>query len=250
MKYLALGATLIALIVIVMIVLINLVPNSAPEVQEIVTNEVPPTPSSEAPAPSEEADPDMEIYLSEDRKTIYAGTKVLKEIDNSKIFTFIQETWICDSGNIITEQEESFCTNQQTLRNNMEFYEIYISPDSHTVGFEISKIDGQHYQAAGAFSVESPDTQFEIFTGFDFGNKFLGFSPEGTYFAIQKDCWEAICDLYIKDSRSFEDVRVFKSQSDDNDIIEFVRWVDDGRIEYEQGIKPKEMTESKIVEIK
>ena len=180
--------------------------------------------------------------LSVDKKNISAEGKILLAIDNETIFNWFKtKSQLCDGYNLTsTPDRKTFCENKTSFKNQTKFASIVISPDKMKIGFTIESDTLTPDKVVGIFS-RSTNT-VNLLGSYYLGNQFIGFSPNGTNFVYQGDCFEGMCGLYVKNSETLTD-KASLSGSDSADArtrtVTFVRWISDNEIEYKLGSELK-----------
>lgn len=186
------------------------------------------TPGGNAPAPG----------LGPDRKTVIRNGQPVLTIDNDQIVQwFRSQSQLCDQRNIgSTADRRTFCTNTATFRDKTRFASISPSPDGTSIGFTIESDALAPDTVVGIFFRSSGNITF--LTTYYLGHRFLGFSPSGTNFIYQGNCFEAKCGLYVRDSATLaEKLRVNEPVGgvERTQNATFVRWISDNEIEYKLG---------------
>lgn len=181
--------------------------------------------------------------LSVDKKSIVSDDTVLLAIENDTIFNwFKNESQLCDGYNLTsTPDRKVFCENKTSFKKQTRFASIVVSPDKMKIGFTIESDTLSPDKVAGIFL--SSTNKVTLLTSYYLGNKFISFSPSGKYFVYQGNCWEGLCGLFIKDSKTLTEKASLNNPEyvDYRDVdAEFVRWLSDNQVEYKLGTELKQ----------
>ncbi|MBU1682608.1 hypothetical protein KJ742_01545 [Patescibacteria group bacterium] len=171
--------------------------------------------------------------LSEDQKCILAGHEILLTIDDDSIFNFFMNSFLCDESNVGSNSEwEAFCSDREVFMSKTKFASIVVSPDKTKIGLNIESDVLAPDTVSGIYF---KDSGVHMLTGYYLGNDFISFSPNGTNFIYQGNCWEGMCGLFIKDSETLEEKLNINAPEylDERTVkAKFVKWVSDNEVEY------------------
>ncbi|MFA5947637.1 MAG: hypothetical protein WC806_01530 [Candidatus Gracilibacteria bacterium] len=185
-------------------------------------------------------------FLSPDKKSIVLGDLVLLNIDDDEIFEFFKEkSQLCNESNLTSESDrKKFCEDKETFKSKTNFASIVLSPDKTNIGFSIETQEQTPDNVIGIFYTLSLTNRINFLTNFYLGNKFISFSPSGTNFVYKGGCWEAMCGLFVKDSKTLaEKISLNNPEYADLRTVdaEFVRWISDNEVEYKLGAELKQV---------
>jgi hypothetical protein len=188
-------------------------------------------------------------YLSSDKKSIMSDNKILLSIDDDAIFNFFktpnQPCYESGGADVVTE----YCTDKAIFRSKTRFESIVVSPDKKTVGFSIETDVIMPDTAVGLFNATQQTNNVHFFTDIYLGNVFLNFSPSGKYFVYKGKCWEAMCGLYIHNTKTLEIIKKLNSPQYVDERTQdatFIRWVTDSILEYELTNQSAIRTKEKV----
>lgn len=178
------------------------------------------------------------VFLSDDKKNITRGGKVLVSIDDDIIFNFFKtKSQLCDSSNIDSNVgRKVFCENKDAFRGQTRFKSIAVSNDAMKVGFTLESDTLSPDTVVGIFYPNNITNKVTMLSNYYLGNEFIGFSPNSINFVYKGGCFEAKCAFYVKDSDTLQDrIDFIPKEADVRGDYEFVRWVSDTEIEYKAG---------------
>ncbi len=183
--------------------------------------------------------------LSVDKKSIDADANLLLAIDDNTIFNwFKNKSQLCDEVNIASASDrKAFCENKISFKNQTRFASITVSPDTMKIGFTIESDTLAPDSVVGIFSRTTNTTT--LLGNYYLGNKFIGFSPNGTNFVYVGGCFEGMCGLYVKNSETLaEKANLSDAESADarTRTTTFVKWISDNEIEYKLGTELKRVS--------
>lgn len=124
-------------------------------------------------------------------------------------------------------------TKHPSDRNLARFTSIAVSPDKMEIGFTIESDTLAPDTVVGIFSKST--NIVKLLTSYYLGNEFISFSPNGTYFIYRGECWEAMCGLFVKDSKTLSE----KASINNPEYVDsrqwdarFVQWIRENEVEY------------------
>lgn len=173
--------------------------------------------------------------LTADNKDITVDDKVLLSIDNNTIFDwFKNQSQLCDGYNLTsTPDRKDFCESKNIFKEKTKFKSIIVSPSGKEIGFTIESETLTPDTVVGIFSMST--NTVKLLTSYYLGNEFISFSPNGKYFVYKANCWEAMCGLFILDSKTLNEKKTINNpefadyrMSD----AEFIKWISDNEVEY------------------
>lgn len=82
-----------------------------------------------------------------------------------------------------------------------------------------------------------------MLTRYYLGNEFLGFSPDGTYFAVKDSCFEAKCSITVYQTNTLSVVEKVNDTPGDerSHSAVFVSWNSNKTLSYKLGEETKEL---------
>lgn len=184
-------------------------------------------------------------FLSTNKKSISADSKILLAIDNDTIFNWFKtKSQLCDGYNLTSNHDRKmFCENKTSFKNHTRFTSITVSPDKMKIGFTIESDTLSPDKVVGIFSRATDSVN--LLGTYYLGNEFISFSPNGINFVYRGGCFEGICELYVKNSETLT-TKTTLSDSEFADArtrtIIFVKWLSDNEIEYRLGTELKRMS--------
>lgn len=181
--------------------------------------------------------------LSSDNKSILVDGDALLSIDDDAIFNWFKtESQLCDGDNrTSTPDRKAFCENKASFKNITRFASIIVSPDKMKIGFSVESDTLSPDKVVGIFLRSM--NKVNMLTNYYLGNKFISFSPSGTYFVYQGNCWEGLCGLFIKGSETLAEM-MSVNNPEYLDLrtadAEFIQWLSDNQVEYKLGSELKQ----------
>ncbi|QQR83576.1 hypothetical protein IPJ72_07415 [Candidatus Peregrinibacteria bacterium] len=171
-----------------------------------------------------------------DRQVIALNGKIALTVEHPDIVHYFQSSFLCDDSNRMNHQD--FCGDVSTLIERIYFETVMISPNQKVIGFAIGSSELEPDTAVGIYQMESEQSPLTFLTPYYLGNQFIGFSPSGTYFAYQADCFEGYCGLYVRQSDTLatrDTINSAEYADERTKKVVFSRWISDTEIEYWLG---------------
>lgn len=185
---------------------------------------------------------EVSFFVDADGKSIIKNGDVFLSITDPRIFSwFKQSAGLCDESNIgNTEARKDFCSNEAAFAEKTNFVFAESSPDFQTVVFVVETEELTPDRVVGAIT---QDGAFSMLTRYYLGNEFLGFSPDGTYFAVKDSCFEAKCSITVYQTNTLSVVEKVNDTPGDerSHSAVFVSWNSNKTLSYKLGEETKEL---------
>jgi hypothetical protein len=174
---------------------------------------------------------------SMDRKSVVVNGQAVLAIDDDRIVEWFRtQSQLCDQRNLTSAPDRRmFCSDKAAFRDRTRFRSVVSSPDGMNVGFTIESDALSPDAVAGIFLRSTGSVR--LLTTYYLGNEFIGFSPTGTNFVYQGNCFEARCGLFIRDSGTLAEKASLNNPTGTGrtQSANFLNWISDNEIEYRVG---------------